>query len=288
MWLGLWFIGAVVFWQAEPDWSYFEALYFTYVSYLTIGYGDFYPNTNSAKPAFVMWALLALPTLTVLIGSIGGVISEGVNSVTLWLAQNLPEKGFLAGIQHEAKKKKVDKDGDFSAAKPPGFMEDGRGGDDPDSQTAQQSAAVRGMGGNVQAGDGATGHEAKEAEDFRPQLLLKQLKQVIEHLDASPPRQYSFSEWTWMLKLLGEDESDSKYHRRAEDVRAAEQRPGAAEEEAQKADAVTGDEPWSWLGRKSPLMSGIDEPRWVMQKLLDGLDMELKKLGEKREKGKSP
>ncbi|KAF1349693.1 hypothetical protein BDV97DRAFT_173150 [Delphinella strobiligena] len=42
----LWFIGAVVFWQSESnstageDWSYFQSLYFTYVSLLTIGYGD--------------------------------------------------------------------------------------------------------------------------------------------------------------------------------------------------------------------------------------------------------
>lgn len=45
----LWFIGAVVFWQAESrsvggeSWSYFEALYFTFVAQLTVGYGDFSP-----------------------------------------------------------------------------------------------------------------------------------------------------------------------------------------------------------------------------------------------------
>ncbi len=45
----LWFIGAVVFWQAESkstggeDWSYFTGLYFTFVAQLTIGYGDFGP-----------------------------------------------------------------------------------------------------------------------------------------------------------------------------------------------------------------------------------------------------
>jgi len=39
----LWCIGAIVFWQAERDTqalSYFQALYFCYVSLLTIGYGD--------------------------------------------------------------------------------------------------------------------------------------------------------------------------------------------------------------------------------------------------------
>ena len=43
----LWFVGAVTFWKAESestggqDWSYFEALYFTFVAQVTIGYGDF-------------------------------------------------------------------------------------------------------------------------------------------------------------------------------------------------------------------------------------------------------
>lgn len=40
----IWLIGSVVFWRAELDsggWSCFESLYFTHVSFLTIGYGDF-------------------------------------------------------------------------------------------------------------------------------------------------------------------------------------------------------------------------------------------------------
>ncbi len=45
----LWFIGAVIFWKAESlsvggqNWTYFDALYFTFVAQLTIGYGDFEP-----------------------------------------------------------------------------------------------------------------------------------------------------------------------------------------------------------------------------------------------------
>lgn len=45
----LWFIGGVVFWQAEilsvggQQWTYFDSIYFTFVAQLTIGYGDFAP-----------------------------------------------------------------------------------------------------------------------------------------------------------------------------------------------------------------------------------------------------
>ena len=38
----LWFVGAVVFMITErkQEWTYFDALYFTYVCLLTIGYGS--------------------------------------------------------------------------------------------------------------------------------------------------------------------------------------------------------------------------------------------------------
>jgi len=44
----LWFIGAVVFWQAEgavggQNWTYFESLYFTYTAQLTIGRSNRHP-----------------------------------------------------------------------------------------------------------------------------------------------------------------------------------------------------------------------------------------------------
>jgi potassium channel subfamily K len=70
-WLVLWFAGAAVF-QAceyEQDWSYFVSLYFSYTSLLTIGYGDIYPESNSGKPFFVFWSLLAIPSLTILISN---------------------------------------------------------------------------------------------------------------------------------------------------------------------------------------------------------------------------
>jgi len=40
-------------------------MYFAYTTLLTIGYGDFYPQSNSGKPFLVVWSLLAVPTVTV-------------------------------------------------------------------------------------------------------------------------------------------------------------------------------------------------------------------------------
>jgi potassium channel subfamily K, other eukaryote len=68
-WMLLWLAGAAVFFISErpQGWSYFEAVYFAFVALLAIGYGDFTLQSNSAKAFFVLWSLVAVPTLTMLI-----------------------------------------------------------------------------------------------------------------------------------------------------------------------------------------------------------------------------
>ena len=53
--------------EREQSWTYFTALYFSYTSLLTIGYGELQPTSNGGKPFFVLWTLLAVPTLTIFI-----------------------------------------------------------------------------------------------------------------------------------------------------------------------------------------------------------------------------
>ncbi|KAJ5937542.1 hypothetical protein N7454_003884 [Penicillium verhagenii] len=68
-WLVLWFISAAVFRVSEKQqgWSYFVALYFTYTSLTTIGYGDFYPTSSLGKVFLYSgrcWLCLSSPTLS--------------------------------------------------------------------------------------------------------------------------------------------------------------------------------------------------------------------------------
>lgn len=74
----LWCVGAVVFWKAErhaQGLSYFQALYFCYVSLLTVGYGDLAPKSNAGRSFFVVWSLIAVPTMTILISDMVSVLS---------------------------------------------------------------------------------------------------------------------------------------------------------------------------------------------------------------------
>lgn len=323
----IWFIGSVVFWQSElggQNWSYFESLYFTYVSFLTIGYGDFEVTSNAGKPAFVMWALLALPTLTVLIGAIGNTLGETVNTATLWIADHLSEATpGLRMLKHSAQKVKkggnggADDGGDHSAAKPAGFMEtDPSVTDKKDDATDPTTAATTNTGAasalansahkptdsnsNPNASASPTAqtstNQSLEPEDeaqtggipttTRTLLLLKELRTVLPHLDASPPRKYSYAEWVYILALLGSDENSPEHHRSADQVRADERHDmegksgdgkGGGEDEGATGDVpdVAG-EKWSWLGRRSPLMSGMDEPRWVLEHIMRAMEKELR------------
>ncbi|CAJ2508490.1 Uu.00g135160.m01.CDS01 [Anthostomella pinea] len=171
----LWFIGAVCFWQAEKatggqNWSYFKAIYFTYVAQLTIGYGDFEPQANSAKPTFVFWSLIALPTLTVLIGA----------HVPSFLR-------FATSMSKKSRPKETLKD----------------------VLTEKDQPDARGISQNT-FGQLA----AEKIEDaYRPFTMLRAAQTVLTRLGEEPAWQYMYQEWTWLMKLLGEDEETKEGHR---------------------------------------------------------------------------
>ncbi len=290
----LWFVGAVAFWQAEMgagNWSYFESVYFTYISLLTIGYGDFSPANNSSKPAFVFWSLITLPTLTILIGAIGNQIAETLGTMTLWIIEHMPEKGPLAALKGSANREKKGDDGAYKSAKPPGFMSDGSeeaGESDFDDEAT--AAAVKGMTNGVE-GEGAgnsavqnvtkSGDAKQTSKRYRHYLLVKEMRNVVNHMDASPPRKYTFAEWTWLLKLIGEDESGRAQHRELGDVKHA---LGTEEKSSDPEAGTRGDDgnvqPWSWLGHKSPLMNSMDEPQWILRRMIDTMERELKEAAD--------
>lgn len=59
----LWSLGALLFWYNE-GWRYLDALYFTFVTITTIGYGDFVPSSATPHFVFVMFVLCAIGILS--------------------------------------------------------------------------------------------------------------------------------------------------------------------------------------------------------------------------------
>ncbi|KAJ2842115.1 hypothetical protein GGI22_007661, partial [Coemansia erecta] len=76
-----WCASAAIFYACEsPEWSYFEALYFCYVAYTTIGYGDVVPKSTEGMIAFICLCFVAVALETFLVVSAVTFFSELLSS----------------------------------------------------------------------------------------------------------------------------------------------------------------------------------------------------------------
>ncbi|KAH9907500.1 hypothetical protein F4778DRAFT_769001 [Xylariomycetidae sp. FL2044] len=60
-------------------------------------------------------------------------------------------------------------------------------------------------------------------------VLIDEIARVTRHLQHTPPRKYTFKEWAWYFRLIGEDESSADTHRKP--AKRPEVDHGAAETE---------------------------------------------------------
>lgn len=416
VWLVLWLLGAFIFKNSEEryqGWTYFDGVYFCFVSLTTIGYGDFTPVSNPGRAFFVFWSLLALPTMTVLISNAGDTVVRSIRDTTNRLGgiTILPgDQGALRDVKailHTISCGLLFAEDDSVEETPPGFLGQARirrlSGDDRDSDNDEDSRSLQkfrseealedeervleessrarhraqrrrpkpgpegpsapaqaqntlrlrrqqndaGKGGFREDIEGSaspasnpTGvletspepraSSAKPSASALPPrralslppmpadradyhiLLIDEIARVSQHMKQKPPKKYSFVEWAWYLRLMGEDESSAQTHRRAMPHvhgRAGRRRAagGSSSSVSQSAHRLTeevdvdngstaapgvsgsdgkgaggGDEPaahdgsWSWIGSRSPLMGRQDEAEWIHERLVMRLAEELR------------
>ncbi|KAI0945627.1 hypothetical protein AcW1_001803 [Taiwanofungus camphoratus] len=80
LFLVFWFVGSGIF-SATEGWSYGIALYFCFISFTTVGYGDYAPETPAGRSVFVVWALFGVATVTILFSVIQEAGSNRYKSV---------------------------------------------------------------------------------------------------------------------------------------------------------------------------------------------------------------
>ena len=305
-WLFLWLVGAAVFYKAEKNqsWTYFNAVYFAYVSLLTIGFGDFRPMSNSGKPFFVFWSLLAIPTLTILISNMGNTVIKAIRDLTIWLGEFtvLPgEEGVRGRVKAGAEKLKSGKltssGGEETAEEAPGgvFLSQGNRRQHDEDPEKQQNSTKNNVGDRLAKGFGD--EELDEAEIARRKgdkigkdihlyhyLLIKEIRNVMNDVNESPPRKYSYHEWAWFLRLMGEDENSPKYHRKPLGTEGTKAEHSPQIQQADPEDDSNNDDhkKWSWLGPRSPLMGDTEEAEWILSKLTETLEKELKTAREQQ------
>ncbi|KAK1984147.1 LOW QUALITY PROTEIN: ion channel protein [Colletotrichum cereale] len=118
----------------------------------------------------------------------------------------------------------------------------------------------------------------------RADYLFLLVSEIAAHAKEKPARRYTFAEWAWYLKLIGEDESSAETHRKPHPHVHAKKRCGNNNSNKRKKDnADRGDEDlgcpdedkWSWVGPQSPLMGSQEESEWILEKLIEKLQDEL-------------
>ena len=162
-----------------------------------------------------------------------------------------------------------------------------------ESKNDPESAAQRTAGHNADMETRKASQQGKENDELPKSqrhyhhVLIKEISKVIKHLRSSPPRKYTFDEWAWYLKLIGEDESSAETHRRAkrkprpdgEGLGAAlgdgDVGVGKGREEGRDKE---GRMEWSWVGNRSPLMGNKEEAEWVLERLTKTLERELEEM----------
>lgn len=80
-----WLIGGLVFHYTE-GWDYFDLIYFCFLCLLTIGYGDFHPESPLGRAFFIQWAIGAVPIMTVLISNVGDFLLELGERINFYVA----------------------------------------------------------------------------------------------------------------------------------------------------------------------------------------------------------
>ena len=239
----LWCIGALVFWKCEKvtqGMTYFQGLYFAYVSLLTIGYGDMSPKSNAGKPFFVVWSLIAVPTMTILISDMGDTVIASFKRGTFKLADFtvLPQEGIWHNLMQShpwmyrwmmrrVQKKRLKKGMPVGPA--------------PEEQGPSLGQLAR--------------EDLTEAQLTRK--LAFAIRKTADDLCHHPGQRYDYEEWVEFTRLIRFTKMN------IEELKYDEEQEGVVE--------------WDWLDERSPMLSEQSESEWILDRLCESLLRLLKK-----------
>jgi potassium channel subfamily K len=247
----LWCVGALIFMLAErrsQNLSYFETLYFCYVSLLTIGYGDFSPRSNAGKPFFVVWSLIAVPTMTILISDMGETVVLAINHGTYTLADwtVMPKKGVVHDFleKHPRLKSWLERKNDEREAKK--RIEQGFTIQNPDEPTPQDNPAAPNQPSTL-------AHLAAEplTEHDLARKLAAAIKTTAADMQLPHSKRYTYEEWVEFTRL----------------IRFSSETPREVLRDERDEGLVR----WDWIGDDSPMLADVSESEWILDRLCESL-----------------
>jgi potassium channel subfamily K len=272
----LWCVGAVVFWQAEKDtqgMSYFQALYFCYISLLTIGYGDLAPKSNAGRCFFVIWSLIAVPTMTILVSDLGDTVVAKFKKWSDQLADFtvLPKEGIWRAfvekhpwlldwlqrrIDSHASKQRLRKGFDVADPRtdtPSSPRDPDDGPEDPDFELIQHPSIP------TLAAEAETDESASPDHASLSRRLALSIKKVSLDFRLPHPKRYTYEEWVEFTRLI----RMTKHERLDLALGTTFSNTDTGDEE--------GLVDWDWIGNDSPMISGVTESEWLLDRLCESL-----------------
>jgi potassium channel subfamily K len=282
----LWCVGAVVFWITEGETqnlTYFQSLYFCYVSLLTIGYGDLAPRSNSGRCFFVIWSLIAVPTMTILVSDLGDTVVANFKRWSDELADFtvLPKAGIWRSFlnkhpwllrwlqqwtEYRARKKRLIRG--FGVADPrseddtadsanPQNRED-TPTDPEDREVATDIELARHPTVPALAEEAETDLTNPPTRASLTRRLALSIQKVSLDLKTDNKR-YTYEEWVEFTRLIRLTSPERLDRDLGNDITTFE--------EENEESLVN----WDWIGDDSPMVSGISESEWLMKRLIESL-----------------
>ncbi|KAE8379586.1 hypothetical protein BDV26DRAFT_259108 [Aspergillus bertholletiae] len=253
----VWTCGALVFWALEGHLTYFEALYFAFCSLLTIGYGDITPTTNAAKPFFVVWSLIAIPTMTSLISEMSNTVVAVFKHVTSQVADYtvLPHigkyKSFInklplvtAYLERREENRRVTE----------GFQIG------PEDVERTSNAEPSGDAEDVQP----VGERELSGSELAQRLAFAIRRTTRDVVNGSPKR-YSYEEWVEFTRM----------------IQFTNPSPGGTMLYEDEYGILN----WDWIGENSPMLASQTEPEWVLERLCESMIRFISTQNERRPPG---
>lgn len=259
--------------KAKPESSFSLTVYdpadlSSYISLLTIGYGDLSPKSNPGRCFFVIWSLISVPTMTILVSDLGDTVvakfkkwSNIVADFTVLPKRDIwqpfvDNNPWLQQRIRTHKEKRRVREG-FRTTNP-------NDGDDIDSDNDNDIEVVA---DTLQANNPNITSLAEEAETDLTRAptqaslsrrIALSIKKVSFDLRLDEPKRYSYEEWVEFTRLI-------RYTtpRRLNRVLGT-----TLTNETENEEGLVN---WDWLGEHSPMVAGVSESEWLLERLVESL-----------------
>jgi potassium channel subfamily K len=264
-----WLVGAAGFWALEADTlqlTYFESVYFTWVTLITLGYGDYSPKSWGGRCLYVIFVQFAVPSITILVNDLSTTIIAKFDTISNNLGmlftrrkENLRELarrwswmlGWIKDCFHRKKVRK-EKSPIINGDAPNGFKR-------VDSMLERETKGEAFASGLSQPDtlDLVKQHEddmrgkVPDAAALARQLALA-IRRAARDMTAEETKKYTFEEWVEFTRLIRFTAAGG-----AKEALSQEEDEGLVE--------------WDWLAENSPMMAETTEAEFVLERLTESL-----------------